>query len=605
MPLKGHFTGGFARGALGVWQAAQEAKSLRERLDIEKRIADSRSKLFDAQIEDLQRRAQSGEGLRALLTRTQPVLEKMPEDIESFVQSGSRLRPEFPSFRQEPRPSTTQERAEAIAPGFPKEAAEMIGQEQARAAMFEHLERRRRGATTGPSPAGPALPSGIGVPPEPPAPTAVGPPLAMNLLSAPAFFADMPRELWTTNYSATGDVSFTIRDDPESYTAHYETLPAGPGMSQKWEIVSGSRRGPVHRAPFGPPMPNETLQRAQVMLQGIYELAPSTALFDRSAPILAAILSADKDAQPGLLKRFETKLKTAVSDIARGGQQAGALGPEPLGSEPLSTALEEARQAREAEQRRMEQMRRAEAPLQGAEKTRFEILQSAERSAQLVVELFDPRFVGKGFQAFREAFHKQAEVARRGQYASGAIFGALREWLGTGSPEEIQFRRALADLQDQVLRARSGAQIREEEFARLTAFIGRLTDEPATFTPSMQRFLGEITQQIEDLLDVATLTPAELREKRKQRRSGPSKPEQPGAPTAKPAAPAAVTAPSVSEEERDFTPQVVGEGEDPTSRMMDRAAALVAPRRWMDVDNATRQKIWRRIRREFGIPEQP
>lgn len=60
------------------------------------------------------------------------------------------------------------------------------------------------------------------------------------------------------------------------------------------------------------------------------------------------------------------------------------------------------------------------------------------------------------------------------------------------SPQETTFRQALGNMSDQLLRARSGAQINEQEFARLAAILPKATDEPGVFKAAIDRFKREL-----------------------------------------------------------------------------------------------------------------
>lgn len=99
----------------------------------------------------------------------------------------------------------------------------------------------------------------------------------------------------------------------------------------------------------------------------------------------------------------------------------------------------------------------------------------------------------------------------RKNYASGKYLGpiqgsdigfAARRQIGSsiGMPvgtEETTFRTALQDASDQLLRARSGAQINEQEYGRLRAILPKATDEPQVFLAALDRFEGELRSLLE------------------------------------------------------------------------------------------------------------
>jgi len=136
---------------------------------------------------------------------------------------------------------------------------------------------------------------------------------------------------------------------------------------------------------------------------------------------------------------------------------------------------------------------------------------TAERQGEIAKSLYRQEFVGKGFQAFGVGVKK--EIDKLGdpvgkQIQPGAIAGGLREFFGNISPEEATFRGAVLDFADVILRARSGAQINEQEFARMKRFLFRLFDEPAAFVPRMDRVLLQVSTDINNAIKIST-TPAE------------------------------------------------------------------------------------------------
>lgn len=78
---------------------------------------------------------------------------------------------------------------------------------------------------------------------------------------------------------------------------------------------------------------------------------------------------------------------------------------------------------------------------------------------------------------------------------TGPIRGRLgtigEKYTGNISPEEVEFRTTLADLQDSLLRARSGAQINEQEYKRLKRFLPDYIDPSNVFETKLKRFNEE------------------------------------------------------------------------------------------------------------------
>ena len=121
--------------------------------------------------------------------------------------------------------------------------------------------------------------------------------------------------------------------------------------------------------------------------------------------------------------------------------------------------------------------------------TKMDSYKSTENAHETVRSLYKPEYVGKGFAQFIEAsrseFQKQSMAARQRKYQPGALQGALAgkilEFFGAIPGEQAAFYRAILDVQDQLLRGRSGAQINETEFTRLAGLAYKSTDEPKVF----------------------------------------------------------------------------------------------------------------------------
>lgn len=71
---------------------------------------------------------------------------------------------------------------------------------------------------------------------------------------------------------------------------------------------------------------------------------------------------------------------------------------------------------------------------------------------------------------------------------TGRKGGLEAKYLGTKSPEQVKFYAYVKDMQDALLRARSGAQINEQEYARLVSFLPDANLPPATFKAKLERF---------------------------------------------------------------------------------------------------------------------
>jgi hypothetical protein len=80
---------------------------------------------------------------------------------------------------------------------------------------------------------------------------------------------------------------------------------------------------------------------------------------------------------------------------------------------------------------------------------------------------------------------------------AGRKGGLEAKFTGTASPEQVKFYAYVKDMQDALLRARSGAQINEQEYKRLVAFLPEPNLPSTTFKAKLERF-QEATQILLD-----------------------------------------------------------------------------------------------------------
>lgn len=166
---------------------------------------------------------------------------------------------------------------------------------------------------------------------------------------------------------------------------------------------------------------------------------------------------------------------------ARGSAQAGVEGREAGYQKVLAQRLDRIRQETEAVT--------GGRPLDAAAQERVSGLLAARRQVANIETNLDPDFLGpiKGTGA---AF----EVRRRvGSYIDSPL----------GSREVI-FRESLADAADMLLRARSGAQINEDEYKRLSGMLPKATDEEKVFKAGLLRFDNELAKTIESRIQLGT-----------------------------------------------------------------------------------------------------
>ncbi len=79
----------------------------------------------------------------------------------------------------------------------------------------------------------------------------------------------------------------------------------------------------------------------------------------------------------------------------------------------------------------------------------------------------------------------------------GRAGGIEAKYFGTASSDQVKFYAYVKDMQDALLRARSGAQINEQEYKRLVAFLPEPNLPPVTFKAKLERF-EEATQILMD-----------------------------------------------------------------------------------------------------------
>lgn len=112
------------------------------------------------------------------------------------------------------------------------------------------------------------------------------------------------------------------------------------------------------------------------------------------------------------------------------------------------------------------------------------------------------------------ALHHDATGLYKQEYV-GPIrgrLGSVGELTGNITTDEVQLRRAVQDMKDTLLRARSGAAITQQEYSRLSELVPNLTDQPNVFEAKMQGFARSLEQLRGAKLQVATTGRGALRQ---------------------------------------------------------------------------------------------
>jgi hypothetical protein len=572
-----HFGAGFADAFSRIWGGYQQYQQQREELDLRKRDADLRGKMMDLQMEQLRRHIKSGELLTDLFNRTrdqvpQATLEQAAGQIEGEARRGSSLRadligapvtygPEtpiepfregqgvdegYPGLRNIPytpervpnpidlyNPQDRLAIARAIGYGDPEAGAKL--------ALTPPPMTLKDLLTVGRSFAGDyGNGGGIGMasPAEPPASTFVGgrlvqPPYTPALpsaagagpvdtgggLTATAPLRPQLRFVPSVTLDANSQPRLTVNGQLTNFhiDEHDEEYPQGSGQNVRVRVLSDPVSGQQFRQIVGASATPDEMRTGTKILGG-WGMKADHPLFNIGIGKLLEIAKMPSEMHGDALAALED---WATGEVARSAVQ----GPGARATTPPSTRslLEGSRQrrAQEAEQqeRMKEQVKRQEQPIPAADLQRLVQLKSVERQANFMLDTFNPNFVGKGFgSAIRDEFNNSVALAQKGKYEPGAIAGWIRTFRGTASDEEVQFRRSLGDMLDQMVRIRTGAQVNQQELASIQAFVASLTDEPSVFRAGVRRLRNEVGSQIIDVLQGAT-TPAatELRQREQAR----------------------------------------------------------------------------------------
>lgn len=203
----------------------------------------------------------------------------------------------------------------------------------------------------------------------------------------------------------------------------------------------------------------------------------------------------DLRAQIGSLQAQQREARAAREEIAREQrhQEDKALQRENMAR--MASQFAQSLSAREESQSRIdarqERYLRAflEKPLDASTQKDIAALESIARQIDNVETTYKKDYLGpvRGTD--------QAFSARR---MAGGLVGA-----GVSEGETI-FRESLADTADQLLRARSGAQINETEYKRLKNMLPKATDEEPVFKAGMKRFKKEVGAILESRVKLGT-----------------------------------------------------------------------------------------------------
>jgi hypothetical protein len=133
---------------------------------------------------------------------------------------------------------------------------------------------------------------------------------------------------------------------------------------------------------------------------------------------------------------------------------------------------------------------RTDKPLEGEAAKAVAELDTLQKMTDDVTDLFQPGYTGQW----------------EGRW------GAVKQWAGNASRREVVFRRIVQDMKDQLLRARSGAAITQQEYERLSQIVPNVTDADETFQAKLLGFRRALDQTKQSRLEAATTGRGPLRE---------------------------------------------------------------------------------------------
>lgn len=164
-----------------------------------------------------------------------------------------------------------------------------------------------------------------------------------------------------------------------------------------------------------------------------------------------------------------------------------------------------------------ERAQRENARMSPEQERRLTMYSGIRQNLDTIGKTYDPGFVGGlpaavGFQQlFDTAINNSLDQANQGKYSGGALIGRMQAYLGTIPARQARFYRALADTADRILRARSGAQINEQEAGRLLQIVPKATDMPAVFEPKFDDFANDVMGEEQSMLKAITEAPENIR----------------------------------------------------------------------------------------------
>ncbi|HYE89534.1 MAG TPA: hypothetical protein VEA38_00885 [Terriglobales bacterium] len=483
--MGGGFAQGFAQTLLTLGPVIQRNQQERETLELNKKLATASLQKHEAETALLTRKLQTEQGLRELLTLGVPTEGGSSPDFAE----GAPFQTRTPFSMSNPQ---HRQLLMAIDPEFRKE--DLKGQLQNQR-MTEFANQFGFGAPSATASAQP--PVGVGLSNPPVALPGLTPPPGMAPVrgsAAPpappaAQGVTVPKRSMTMGPSGP---SLTVSQETRDVKTDTGYIDLPGGYKQLWRTITNPVTGEVMKQePVGAPILQDKLVEAG-QIASTYGVKPGT---PEASQAMAEIV--------GALQLPPEQKTAALADIRKRYSASKGPGIEERAQDTARTqkVITEAQTTAAKIQTELQNK-----PLDGPPAQKYVALESIQRKGVQALEMFRPEYVGKPFiDKFKGEFAKAEKLGPN--YTPGALAGAMREFFGNATPEEVAFRRTVLELADDVLRARSGAAISETEYKRITGFLATLTDEPTTFKAAMERVVTETTDQMKTAVKLAT-TPA-------------------------------------------------------------------------------------------------
>src|SRR5262245_40707481 len=297
----------------------------------------------------------------------------------------------------------------------------------------------------------------------------------------------------------TGNLSFSF--GPGEYTTNITELRLPDGSTQQMQIFTDKQTGKSHRVPLGAPVAPEDILKSQRDAQGL-GFPAGTEINKRMA------------ARIRMLPQLNPEERSIEIE------QLKQLGSEFSGRRQGGMSLAEQAQARKeqdirgAEKARIE-TRTATEPLTGAPLKEWNMLSGLNAKMERIGERYRDDLVGTpfhhGFLGLNREFQQYWQDSANGKYTgglwTGAVNGLLQKFKGTLSASDEQFYKEIADLQDSILRERSGAATSNQEMPHIQALSLSEWNSPRGFKAGLERLRDDVHGRMREL-QKSTTTPA-------------------------------------------------------------------------------------------------